>query len=68
VHRLKYQRFGVTTSLPDILKNDSASYLCVSDKLLALGTHSGRVSDPVPVIGSTLRPPSALRPSREAKP
>jgi hypothetical protein len=47
----------VTTSLPDILKNDSASYLCVSDKLLALGTHSGRVSDPV--IGSTPRPPSA---------
>jgi hypothetical protein len=42
---LKYQRFGVSSSLPDILKDDSASYLCVSDKLLALGTHSGRVRD-----------------------
>jgi hypothetical protein len=43
LHRLKYQRFGVGSSVPSILKNDSSSCLCVSDKILALGTHDGHV-------------------------
>lgn len=37
--RLKYQRLGASVS--DILEKDPASCLCVSDKILALGTHDG---------------------------
>ena len=39
--RLKYQRLG--SSVTDILSQDAASCLCVSDKLMALGTHDGTV-------------------------
>ncbi len=39
--RLKYSRLG--SSVPEILERDSATCLCVSDKLLALGTRCGRV-------------------------
>jgi hypothetical protein len=39
--RLKYQRLG--SSVTDILRQDAASCLCVSDKLLALGTHDGTI-------------------------
>lgn len=39
--RLKYQRLG--SSVTEILSQDAASCLCVSDKLLALGTHDGTV-------------------------
>ncbi|KAJ7446892.1 hypothetical protein B0H11DRAFT_2083691 [Mycena galericulata] len=38
---LKYERIG--GSLPDLLKKDSASALCISKSLLALGTHGGLV-------------------------
>ncbi|KAJ7731006.1 hypothetical protein DFH07DRAFT_157899 [Mycena maculata] len=38
---LKYERIG--GSLPDLLKKDSASALCISKSLLALGTHGGIV-------------------------
>jgi len=41
--RLKYQRFGAGSSIPGILKSDSSSCLCVSPKILALGTHAGQV-------------------------
>ncbi|KAK3247688.1 Vacuolar protein sorting-associated protein 41 [Cymbomonas tetramitiformis] len=41
--RLKYQRFGSGSSVPEILANDAASCLCVSPKILALGTHNGNV-------------------------
>ncbi|KAJ7760360.1 hypothetical protein B0H16DRAFT_1532069 [Mycena metata] len=36
---LKYERIGGI--LPELLKKDSASALCVSRSLLALGTHGG---------------------------
>ncbi|KAH9482153.1 Vacuolar protein sorting-associated protein 41-like protein [Psilocybe cubensis] len=36
---LKYER--ITGEIPDLLKKDSASALCVSNKLLAMGTHAG---------------------------
>ncbi|PPQ94822.1 hypothetical protein CVT25_007459 [Psilocybe cyanescens] len=36
---LKYER--ITGAIPDLLKKDSASALCVSNKLLAMGTHAG---------------------------
>ena len=39
--RLKYQRLG--SSVTEILRQDAASCLCVSDKLLALGTHDGTI-------------------------
>ena len=39
--RLKYQRLGA--SVTEILENDPASCLCVSDKILALGTHDGSI-------------------------
>lgn len=39
--RLKYQRLGA--SVAEILSQDAASCLCVSDKILALGTHDGTV-------------------------
>ena len=39
--RLKYQRLGA--SVTEILEKDPASCLCVSDKILALGTHDGTV-------------------------
>jgi hypothetical protein len=39
--RLKYQRLG--SDVVDLLGKDSATCLCVSDKILALGTHSGTV-------------------------
>ena len=29
--------------MPEILEKESASYICVSPKMLALGTHSGTV-------------------------
>ncbi|KAI0053795.1 vacuolar assembling protein VPS41 [Auriscalpium vulgare] len=38
---LKYERIG--GSLPDLFKKDSASALAISNKLMALGTHSGIV-------------------------
>lgn len=38
---LKYSR--LKASVPDILKKDSASALAVSDRVLALGTHSGAI-------------------------
>ncbi|KAJ7699646.1 hypothetical protein B0H17DRAFT_1049120 [Mycena rosella] len=38
---LKYERIG--GSLPDLLKKDSASALCISKSLLAMGTHGGIV-------------------------
>lgn len=39
--RLKYQRLG--SSVTEILRQDAASCLCVSSKLLALGTHDGTI-------------------------
>ena len=39
--RLKYQRLG--SSVTEILQQDAASCLCVSDKLLAMGTHDGTI-------------------------
>ena len=39
--RLKYQRLG--SSVIEILRQDAASCLCVSSKLLALGTHDGTI-------------------------
>ena len=39
--RLKYQRLG--SSVPEVLEKTSASCLCVSEKILALGTHGGSV-------------------------
>lgn len=39
--RLKYQRLG--SDVVDLLKKNAATCLCVSDKILALGTHSGTV-------------------------
>jgi hypothetical protein len=39
--RLKYQRLGA--SVTDLLAKTSATCLCVSDKILALGTHEGCV-------------------------
>lgn len=39
--RLKYQRVG--SSVTEVLRQDAASCLCVSDKLLALGTHDGTI-------------------------
>ncbi|CAD7699980.1 unnamed protein product [Ostreobium quekettii] len=39
--RLKYQRLG--SDVADILARDEASCLCVSDKMLVLGTHNGTV-------------------------
>ncbi|KDR84343.1 hypothetical protein GALMADRAFT_237137 [Galerina marginata CBS 339.88] len=36
---LKYER--ITGAIPDLLKKDSASALCVSNKLMAMGTHAG---------------------------
>lgn len=42
--RLKYQRLGPAGSdVADILASDVASCLCVSERMLALGMHSGRV-------------------------
>lgn len=38
---LKYSR--LKGSVPDVLKKDSASALAVSDRILALGTHSGAI-------------------------
>ena len=38
---MKYQRLGA--SVPELLSSDVASCMCASDKLLALGTKSGRV-------------------------
>ncbi|KAJ7265984.1 vacuolar protein sorting-associated protein 41 [Mycena haematopus] len=38
---LKYERIG--GSFPDLLKKDSASALCISKSLMALGTHGGIV-------------------------
>ena len=37
--RLKYKRLG--SSVPELLGKDAASCLCVSDKILVLGTHDG---------------------------
>ena len=39
--RLKYQRLG--SDVADLLGRNAATCLCVSDKILALGTHSGTV-------------------------
>lgn len=39
--RLKYERFGC--DVPIILQRQAATRLCVSDKVLALGTHNGTV-------------------------
>ena len=39
--RLKYQRMG--SDVADLLGRNAATCLCVSDKILALGTHSGTV-------------------------
>lgn len=39
--RLKYQRLG--SSVTDILQQDASSCLCVTDKLLAMGTHDGTI-------------------------
>lgn len=39
--RLKYQRLGASVS--EILETAAASSLCVSEKILALGTHTGSV-------------------------
>lgn len=39
--RLKYERLG--SSVAELLAKDAASCLCVSDKVLALGTHNGGV-------------------------
>ena len=39
--RLKYQRLG--SDVADLLGKNAATCLCVSDKILALGTHSGTV-------------------------
>lgn len=39
--RLKYQRLG--SDVAGILARDEASCLCVSDKMLVLGTHNGSV-------------------------
>ncbi|KAF8887029.1 vacuolar assembling protein VPS41 [Gymnopilus junonius] len=36
---LKYER--ITGAIPDLFKKDSASALCVSNKIMALGTHAG---------------------------
>ncbi|GMH45969.1 hypothetical protein BSKO_13933 [Bryopsis sp. KO-2023] len=42
--RLKYQRLGPAGSdVAEILASDVASCLCVSERMLALGTHSGSV-------------------------
>ena len=38
---LKYQRLGA--SVPELLQRDAAACMCVSDKLLALGTKGGKV-------------------------
>lgn len=39
--RLKYQRLG--SDVGELLGRNAATCLCVSDKILALGTHSGTV-------------------------
>jgi hypothetical protein len=39
--RLKYQRLGCDVA--ELLGNNAATCLCVSDKILALGTHNGTV-------------------------
>ena len=39
--RLKYQKLG--SDVAGILARDEASCLCVSDKMLLLGTHNGSV-------------------------
>ena len=39
--RLKYQRLGA--SVYEVLEKAAASCLCVSEKILALGTHDGNV-------------------------
>ena len=39
--RLKYERFG--SDVPCILGKQAATRLCVSDKILALGTQNGTV-------------------------
>lgn len=39
--RLKYQRLG--SDVAELLGRNAATCLCVSDKILALGTHSGTV-------------------------
>ena len=39
--RLKYQRLGA--SVTEILEEARSTCLCVSDKILALGTHDGSV-------------------------
>ncbi len=39
--RLKYQRLG--SDVVDLWGKNAATCLCVSDKILALGTHSGTV-------------------------
>lgn len=39
--RLKYQRMG--GSVPTLLQSDAASCIAVSERMIALGTHSGSV-------------------------
>lgn len=39
--QLKYHRLGADVA--DILRRDEASCLCVAEKMLALGTHTGTV-------------------------
>ena len=41
--RLKYHRLGADAEADSLLAEDAATCLCVSDKLLALGTKSGTV-------------------------
>ena len=41
--RLKYHRLGSDADTDSLLAEDAATCLCVSDKLLALGTKSGTV-------------------------
>ena len=41
--RLKYHRLGSDADADSLLAEDAATCLCVSDKLLALGTKSGTV-------------------------
>mmetsp|Transcript_19730 Transcript_19730/g.37590 ORF Transcript_19730/g.37590 Transcript_19730/m.37590 type:complete len:920 (-) Transcript_19730:193-2952(-) len=40
---LKYSRFGGSSSVPALLAAETASCLCVGEKVLALGTHRGSV-------------------------
>jgi hypothetical protein len=52
--RLKYQRLG--SDVAELLGKNAATCLCVSDKILALGTHSGTVHV-LDYSGNEVRPP-----------